>query len=82
MPTTKDEIRSWLTVAKDVGATHVVMVCDTFVHADYPVRVYDGQSVRDCVDHYNGRNMQKVMEVYRLDMDIEKQLNERRAFNF
>lgn len=80
--TTRDTIRSWLVDAKRVGATHVVVVCDTFDHGDYPVNVMPGSDVRDVFEKYNGHNMQRVMEVYALHLDIETQLNEHRAKHF
>lgn len=61
MAANKEEIAKWLDDAKSSGATHLIMVCDTFDWGDYPV---------------------KVMEVYNLGMDIEKQLLEHRSLNF
>lgn len=82
MGTTRDDIRSWLERAKKDGATHVIVVCDTYDHEDYPVEVKKGEDVRKKFDEYNGKNMQRVMEVYNLSLDIDKQLLEHRAFNF
>ena len=82
MGTTRDDIRSWLQRAKSEGATHVIVVCDTYDHEDYPVEVKPGEDVRKKFDEYNGKNMQRVMEVYNLSLDIDKQLLEHRAFNF
>lgn len=82
MGTTRDDIRSWLQRAKAEGATHMIVVCDTYDHEDYPVSVQPGEDARKKYDEYNGKNMQRVMEVYNLSIDIEKQLLEHRAFNF
>lgn len=77
----KSEIRSWLEEAKLLNATHLVVVCDTFDFDDYPVYVKPPMSIEKILEDYDGKEMQKVMEVYKLDMDIEAQLAERRAFH-
>lgn len=75
--TTKDDIRGWLDSApKD--ATYMVVVCDTFDYEDYPVYVTKGQKCADVVAEHS-KNMQKVMEVYDLSTDLEKQLDAPRA---
>jgi hypothetical protein len=82
MATSKDEIRQWLSRAVKENATHVVVVCDTYDHEDYPVLVQPGEDVRAIHDEYDNKNMQRVMEVYALHLPLEDQLNEGRAFHF
>lgn len=82
MGTTRERIRTWLIKGKEQGATHVVVVCDTFDHSDYPIYVMLDQKVREVVESNDGTNMKKVMEVYNLEMDIEDQLDEHRALNY
>lgn len=82
MATTKQEIRTWLLRAKQEGATHVIIVCDTYDHEDYPKSVKEGEDVYEVKKKYDGVNMQRVMEVYNLSMDIDAQLNQGRAFNY
>jgi CMP-N-acetylneuraminic acid synthetase len=79
--TTKDDIRQWFKRATK-SHTHMLVVCDTFDHEDYPVFVNKDQQVRSVYDEYNDKNMQRVMEVYNLGLPLEPQLNEMRAFNF
>lgn len=81
MTTTVKEIREWLLQAKKEGATHMIVVCDTFDHDDYPVNVSRDEDVRKVHQKYDGVNMQRVMEVYNLRMDIEGQLG-KRVMNF
>ena len=74
--TTKIDIREWLEQGKKRGADYLIVVCDTFDWEDYPVFV-SADKVHKSYEHYNsGSNMQKVMEVYDLHQDFEKQLNE------
>lgn len=82
METTKEEIRNWLHRAKSNGATHVIVVCDTFDHEDYPVEVKPGEDVRKMHNDYSKKDMQRIMEVYNLSMDFDMQLNQKRSYNF
>lgn len=84
MATTQNDIRGWLNEGKKQGATHMLVVCDTYDHEDYPVYVKAGQSAKDLhAEYVQGKHsMQRVMECYSLGKDIEPQLAERRAFHF
>lgn len=82
MSTTREEIRAWLEAGITRGATHTIVVCDTFDHEDYPVHVMPTEDVRKRYDEYNGKEMQRVMEVYALHLDLEAQLSEHRSFHF
>ncbi len=78
----KFQIRKWLNNGMTMEATHVIVVCDTFDWSDYPVYVMAGQDARKLKEEYDGKSMQKVMEVYKLSMDIEEQLAQTRSFNY
>jgi len=81
--TTEQTIRGWLEDGKqNKSLTHVIIVCDTFDWEDYPVYVSSSDDVRKIYGKYDGRNMQKVMEVYSLNKNLEEQLAETRAFHF
>lgn len=80
MAATKEDIRGWVTDAEP-GSTHVIVVCDTYDHEDYPVDVSKDQNIFDRIDYYKNCSMQRVMEVYNLNMDIEEQLAEHRAWH-
>jgi len=81
MATEKIEIREWLERGKKQGATHLIVVCDTWDYEDYPVFVNPKQNVRE-VESEHKKDMQKVMEVYNLSMDWDTQLNQFRSFNY
>ena len=78
---TKDEIKGWLERGAKDGATHCLVVVDTFDYDHYPVYVAKWESASSKVSEYNRKSMQRVMEVYNLSMDFDKQLNEHRAHN-
>lgn len=82
MGTLKEDLRRWFLEGVRDKATHMIIVCDTYDHEDYPVFVAVGEDVRKVVGNYNGKDMQRVMEVYDLRMDMEEQLRQDRVFNF
>ncbi len=83
MAASRSDIERWLETGKKLGASHMIVVCDTFDWEDYPVYVYPDQNVRqkskECDDPSTMRN---VMEVYSFSHDIEAQLNATQVFNF
>lgn len=81
MPTTKSDIKSWINIAKQNKAKYLLVVVDTFDYEDYPIECMTAKECWDQYDSHNGKNMQRVMEVYDLTMDIENQINQGRAFN-
>jgi len=76
--TTKQDIRNWLNGSCE--ADFLIVVCDTFSYDDYPV-FCTHEDFKETHAKYDGKNMQRVMEVYDLALDHEAQLNERRAFH-
>lgn len=81
MSTDKHCLRFWLARAKELKAEYMIVVCDSFEYEDYPIYT-SAQSFARYYQQANGRNMQKIMEVYDLSLDIEAQLNETRAFHY
>ena len=87
MATTREEISEWFDEGVRQGATHMVVVCDTFAYEDYPVYVKPTENVYDVYDKNGGDkgendNMQRVMEVYDLRADKAEQVNATRTKNF
>lgn len=81
MAATKADIEGWVRDAKKDGATHLIVVCDTYDWGDFPVKVMPDEDVNKAVAEHSGKNMEKVMEVYSMKLDIEKQLAEHRAYH-
>lgn len=69
-----DDIRRWLKKGKEEGATHVIVICDTYDYSDFPVMVMPEQDAKKEADAQAKKNMQIVMEVYDLSLDWEEQL--------
>lgn len=60
--------------AKASGATHVMVVCDTFSYEDYPVLIMPGDDLAAKRREYSG-NMQRVMEVIEIQSELEARLS-------
>lgn len=82
MATSRPELIAWFNRGVEKEATHMIVVCDTFDHEDYPVYVPAGKNPRTEAAKYDGRNMQKIMEVYDLRLDRDEQMAEVRAFHY
>ena len=78
----KEKIISWIARGQKQCATHMIVVCDTYDWEEHPVYVMPSEDVHKKFDEFNGQNMQKVMEVYNLQKDIDKQISQCRAFEF
>ena len=82
MTTTKQEISDWFDIGIEKGATHMIIVCDTFEYEDYPVYVMPYENVAGRKLEINGYNMQRVIEVYSMKLDKQMQMDENRAFHY
>ena len=82
MAASYSDILGWLNSGKNSENTHMIVVCDDFDYEDYPVYVGKNEDVREIYNKYNGKNMQRVMEVYSYSLPLDEQMKERRAFHF
>lgn len=71
MSTSLSDLRRWFESGKKSNKAFLIVVCDTFDHEDYPVYCCDAQHCLDQYDNHNGKNMQRVMEVYDLSKPWE-----------
>lgn len=82
MAANQADIRRWLERGRKQGATHLIVVCDTFDYDDYPVFVKPEENPHEIEQKCNGQAMQRVMEIYRLDWSWDDQLAQHRAHNY
>lgn len=78
--TTRTEISEWFDRGIDEGATHMLVIADTFSYEDYPSFADSEEEARQIAA--NPGDMQRVMDVYNLSMDKETQLGQTRSNNF
>ena len=81
MSATKQDIKHWIEKGKKMGATHLIVACDTFDYENYPVFVLPEEDANEKYEAKMGINMQTVDEVYDLQKDVDAQLSEHRAFH-
>jgi len=77
--TTREMIERWFDSGVEQSKRHMVIVCDTFDHEDYPVFTDTDQ---DCITMVKAPgDMQRIMEVYDLRLDKQTQLNAKRCWS-
>lgn len=67
------DIAGWWDRGKEQKAAYMIVVCDTFDHDDYPVYVAPGDDFWKKHAEYNGKNMQRIMEVYDFSIPWSRQ---------
>lgn len=77
---TKRDIANWFEEGAQREATHLVVMRDGFDYEIYPIYVHRGEDPQQKIRDLSA-NMQRVMEVYRIDMDLRHQIEEPRAMN-
>lgn len=82
MAASRAEISLWFDTAIERKSTHMIVVCDTFDHEDYPVYCATPKDCRKSMQHYESpESMSKVMEVYDMSIDKNTQMREPRAYH-
>jgi (p)ppGpp synthase/HD superfamily hydrolase len=77
----KQTIRDALYYGNSGKNSHMIVACDTFEWEDYIVFVKFDEDINEEIAKYNGKNMQRIEEVYNYSLDLELQLNEFRAYH-
>ena len=62
MATSHEDISEWYDQGKTKGATHMVVMCDTFDWDDYPVFIMPMDDLNEKIAKPG--EMQRIMEVY------------------
>ncbi len=78
---TKKEIKERLYQGKDKGYSYLIVYVDTFDY-EYSFRyIKKDEDINAIINEINNQNMTKIIEVYSYNLDLDKQLNEYRAFH-
>lgn len=81
MSTEKTDLRKWFDDGVSEGAIYMIVCTDTFDYSDYPVYAKTVREAWVQFDAHDGKNMQRITEVYDLLRDREVQMEEFRAFH-
>jgi hypothetical protein len=76
-----DDVRTWIGRGIKEGQSYLIVVCDTFDYEDYPVYAKSVKEAKEEYDAHNGKDMQKVMEIYDLTIPTEPQIQQPRAWS-
>jgi hypothetical protein len=79
MAATREDVDRWIDIAKKNGDKFVLSVCDTFEWDDYPVFFKSKELLEEKYWEYEGKNMQRVNEIIRINDDgsVNENLNMR-----
>lgn len=69
MAASREDVDHWIRTAKEMGAKHIISVCDTFDWDDYPVYVMPNENLEERKKDYSGVNMQRINEVITINDD-------------
>ena len=64
MTATYDDVSAWFDDGLAKGANHMLVVCDTFDHDNYPVYILDGQGVHERIAQLETQPLLRIDEVY------------------
>lgn len=81
MAASRQDISEWFDRGVAEGATHMLVVCDTYDWEDYPVYVRKEENAREKGKLYSV-DMQSVMECYNLSLPKQEQMAQHRCFNW
>jgi hypothetical protein len=59
---------------------YCIIAVDEFSFEDYPIYAVDRNEAISLIDRTNGLNMQRVLEVYNYQQDLEEQFKESRTW--
>ena len=76
----KEEIIQMFEAGVRGGYNYMIMVCDNHDYSDFPVYAESEDQVREKLETYRNKNSTRVMEVYDLTQDMDKQMNMPRAW--
>lgn len=82
MAATQKDLIQWFDEGVELGATHMVVICDTFDYDDFPVYVMPGQDARRVAEEKSSEPLARLMEVFNLSMSKNDQMSSGRAFNY
>ncbi len=77
MAASRADVDRWIREAKCKKFKYIISVCDTYDHDDYPVYCINEQELLEKYKESDGKNMQRINEIIRIDPDgsVHEDLN-------
>jgi predicted transcriptional regulator len=81
MAATKERIQRWFKEGQSKDAHHMLVITDTYEYEDYPMYVMKNEDTRKKIKEIRENETQVVQEIYDLSLDMNVQLEEKRAYH-
>jgi hypothetical protein len=81
MTATEEDILGWVREAKSRGKKYLMVITDTFDYENYPVYA-DEDTIGDFYREYGSRNMQKIEEIYNVNLPVVSINKRNRVFDW
>ena len=80
---TKQDLISWFKEGVSLKKDHMIVFCDQIEWHDFPIFISGLEEFKKEFDKYSSEHSAiKIMEVYDLNMGMDEQMKERRAFHY
>jgi predicted transcriptional regulator len=81
MAASKDRIQLWFREGQSKDAHHMLVITDTYEYEDYPVYVMQNENTKKKIKEVTENESQVVQEIYDLSLDMNTQLEEKKAYH-
>ena len=82
MAASKDRIQLWFREGQSKDAHHMLVITDTYEYEDYPVYVMKNEDTKKKIKEVREESeMRVIQEIYDLSLDMNTQLDEKRAYH-
>lgn len=80
---TKQDIISWFETGVENKEDHMIVLCDQIDWYDFPIYTKGLEKFKEVYDKYSPKHSAiKIIEVYDLNMSMDEQMEEVRAFHY
>jgi len=80
---TKQDLISWFKQGVDLKKDHMIVLCDQIDWYDFPIYTKGLKKFKEAYNKYSPEcSAIKIIEVYNLNMSMDEQMEEIRAFHY
>ena len=81
MAVAKNRVQLWFKEGQSKNAHHMLIMRDTYEYEDYPVYVLKNEDTKKKIRELRENDNQVVQAIFDLSLDMDSQLEERRAYH-